>query len=114
MAKWKTDEVEAALRKLLPGRTITRIRPGGDVDSTGLAIAYEGDALWLRAFTVTYQNGDPDNLDDVTAVELRNQMSDGDGGIQTVDPEMGADAARVRGLLRGLGFDVARTLDDFF
>lgn len=116
---WKTDEVKAALENAT-GRKVVALRRGGDYDTSQLKIDIgeagdpDYDAITVIGFDDEHSVDDPDYLEDVKFVEVRNWNADCDGGLQTTNVEVATVYAQARGVVEKFGWWAAFTHDSYF
>lgn len=113
MARWKTDEVMAAISAL--GCVVEKHPQGGDYDtSTVVATAHgaeEGNFLHVAGFDPEHEITTPDDVD-VEMVELTDGQ-DSRGGLNTDDAPTEELYLKIKRVLRKMGFSVVNQMKDY-
>lgn len=117
MPRWNTEQMKAALSNL---GEVDDGGYGGDYDTTNIAVYPKGRESGDHISVVGFRPGkslneeERDNAEDVGCVEVRNNESDSDGGLQSADEEICVLYGRIIALVRNMGFFTIRHYDQIF
>ena len=115
MARWKTDEIVAAINKLPQVTRVDTAGQGGDCDTNNLVIHIKGSGkrLFMCGFTSQGEINTPNNVD-VEMVELNDGGNSWGHAVDWKDLKLVLSYQAIYTHMDKIGFNVVQRLKDYF